>query len=97
MMDELVDTFGQLCRESDSLFLLPVYYAGGTAVQEVDSRSLADALTARNVSVTVVEDHDSCANHIATVVQSGDAVLSMGARDPDLPAFARSLVKRLGE
>jgi UDP-N-acetylmuramate--alanine ligase len=50
MFENLVETFSRCCRPGDRLWLLPVYYAGGTAERQADSDRLAAALQARGVA-----------------------------------------------
>jgi hypothetical protein len=42
-----------------------------------------------------VADYDALDAHLAREARAGDGVLSMGARDPFLPEFARRLVRSL--
>ena len=95
MMEELTDAFASVCRPDDRLFLLPVYYAGGTASRKVSSMDLAGRLHARGVKVELVDDYDALMSRVLLERRAGDAVLVMGARDPGLPAFARQLVGAL--
>lgn len=88
----LFTTLGKGCRR---LYLLPVYYAGGTASASVTSDALAAALAERGVPVEVALDYDSLVRRIVSEAEPGDVVLSMGARDPDLPALARRIVAAL--
>ena len=90
MKDELADSFAQVCRPGDHLFLLPVFYAGGTAQRTITSEDFAAMLRARGVAAEAVSDYPALAAGLAGA-QAGDAILGMGARDPELPRFARSL------
>jgi len=94
MMDELVSTVAAVCRPADQFCVLPVYYAGGTASRNVDSWNLVSALRERNVGAFHVNDYQAAINHIGRFASEGDAVLVMGARDPNLPRLARGFVAR---
>jgi UDP-N-acetylmuramate--alanine ligase len=91
MKDELAEAFVQVCRPDDRLFLLPVFYAGGTAQRSITSEDFAHLLQGRGVHVEAVPDYETLAARLADV-RTGDAILGMGARDPELPRFARRLV-----
>jgi UDP-N-acetylmuramate--alanine ligase len=95
MYEELVETFSSLCRDEDQLYLLPVYYAGGTAGGEQDSDVLADGLKERGVTARFIEFSDELESTVAGACRDGDAVLVMGARDPGLSGLARRILSAL--
>ncbi len=95
MKDSLTEMFCAALRPDDVLFLLPVYYAGGTAAQDISSDDLAAALQARGVKASVVRDYNDLTKQILETVTTRDTVLVMGARDPELPVFARQTAKRI--
>ncbi|MBW7907923.1 MAG: hypothetical protein H3C50_03255 [Kiritimatiellae bacterium] len=91
MHDELVDALASVMRAEDRLFILPVYYAGGTANRSVDSAHFVSALQERGVKVSLVSDYDGLRARLLSDVSEGDVILGMGARDPELPRFAHRL------
>ena len=93
MRADLADMFARTLRPADRLFLLPVYYAGGTAGAAQDSDGLAGDLAARGAPVERLPDYDQLAARLLPELRAGDAVLVLGARDPELPAFARRLAE----
>lgn len=95
MWDDLVDVFADLCSGQDRLYLLPVYYAGGTAETGVSSDQLADVLRGRGANVGVVHGYPELTAELADMLREGDTLMIMGARDPQLPVFARDLALRL--
>jgi UDP-N-acetylmuramate--alanine ligase len=95
MADELTDMFAEVCKPSDCLCVLPVYYVGGTASRKMTSQDFVARLRARGVAAEYVEDLRGCVERVAGLAVDGDVVLSMGARDPDLPEFARQVAARL--
>jgi UDP-N-acetylmuramate--alanine ligase len=95
MFDDLVDTFAGLCRPEDRLYLMPVYYAGGTVSKQRDSDELVAALRERGVPAAWMTDYDVLMAEVMTQARAGDVVLGMGARDPGIPRFARELVANL--
>lgn len=96
MSNALVDLFPRLCADGSRLYLLPVYYAGGTAQGSVSSDDLAARLVQAGVAVEVCGSFDALERALIRDGQNGDAVLVMGARDPELPGFCGRLVRRLG-
>ncbi|TFH18181.1 MAG: hypothetical protein E4H02_00665 [Lentisphaerales bacterium] len=94
MMEELTESIASVCRSSDLFMALPVYYAGGTADKTISSEQLVARLTEKSVVAASVGEKE-CLQTIKRTARPGDAVLVMGARDPDLPAFARRLAVEL--
>ena len=91
---ELAEAFGGAMGGEDRLFVLPVYYAGGTAQVKLTAEDWVAQLCARGIAAEHVADYDRLAARLDALVGPGDAVLGMGARDPGLPAFARRLATR---
>lgn len=96
MHDELVDSFAKTLRPNDRLFVLPVFYAGGTAKRSVTSDDFVSALRARAVAAELASDYAALRARLDAETQPGDTLLGMGARDPELPRFARALAQREG-
>lgn len=96
MFNDVVAMFAEVCRPQDRLFLMPVYYAGGTVSKQTDSDALAAALRGRDVPARWVPDYEALMSEILADRQVGEVVLCVGARDPGIPRFARDLVIRLG-
>jgi len=92
MMDGLEEAFARACRRQDRLWLLPVFDAGGTANRTVGSHDLAEKLRARDVPVALVKDFAALGAEMKAAARAGDTILIMGARDPQLPAFARAMI-----
>jgi UDP-N-acetylmuramate--alanine ligase len=95
MLSELVRTFCACARPEDRIFILPVYFAGGTVKRAVTADTLVNALRERRVNAELAATYDDLRARIKDAVRSGDAVLWMGARDPDLAVNARRLVAEL--
>lgn len=96
MKDELLAMFAETLRPPDMLFVLPVFYAGGTARRVFTSGEFVEALRARGLRAEYAPDFDALEARLARQAEKGDAILVMGARDPGLPAFARRLVSTIG-
>ena len=87
MCDALAAMFNSTLRPQDRLFLLPVYDAGGTADRSVNS----DALAARIRGCGFVETPEEAARHLMAQAPAFGAIVTAGARDPELPVTARRL------
>lgn len=91
MKDGYIRTFSGLLRPSDALFLLPVYYAGGTAAKDISSRDIAEGVKASGRSVSVLEDRAE----IFDMLGKWDSYVVFGARDDSLSDFAEEIAGRL--
>jgi UDP-N-acetylmuramate--alanine ligase len=91
MHAELVEALSTTMASDDKIFVLPVYYAGGTTNRVVTSEDFLNSLQDRGVSACLVQDYDELFVQLADVTRPGDTLLGMGARDPELPRFARRL------
>jgi UDP-N-acetylmuramate--alanine ligase len=89
-MDDLIETFKT--AHPASLFILPVYYAGGTVNRKTSSAELVERLNAAGVTAQLVPDYTTLKHQLEHNAKPGDAILGMGARDPKLPLFAKQLV-----
>jgi UDP-N-acetylmuramate--alanine ligase len=95
LFQELVDVFRSTLRKNDTLFLLPIYYAGGTVNKEMSSSDIAKELHNCKAEVFSPQKREDALPLIVSRVKSGDVVISMGARDPSLPLFAKSIAEAI--
>ncbi len=88
--EDLIRTFKQ--AHPKSIFILPVYYAGGTVEKKTTSADFVGKLNSAGVPAVLVQDYTTLKHELEQCAQSGDAILGMGARDPELPLFTKKLV-----
>ncbi len=91
MRREFASAFRESLHGEDTLILLPIFYAGGTATRDISSQDMAADLADCPFRVTAPADRHEAIAFVAENVREGDTVLSMGARDPSLSAFARGV------
>ena len=97
MKAEFLDAFAASLAPGDVLYLPEIFYAGGTAAKDISAADYARELKARGKDARFFADRSAIAADIAREAKSGDLVISMGARDPSLPGFARDLLASLGK
>jgi UDP-N-acetylmuramate--alanine ligase len=90
---ELVEVFNQHLGPRDVLYMLDIYYAGGTAEKSISSAELVQDI--RVPRTEHVRDRNALPGMIEAGSQSGDVVIIMGARDNTLSTLARDVVARL--
>ena len=96
LKDEYIATFRTAFRQNDSLYLLPIYYAGGTAQKNISSEDIIQGLGPVAFSAQALSGRDELLTRLKADARSEDCVLIMGARDPSLPALVRKVVEMFG-
>lgn len=91
MFEDLSTMFTETLRPDDHLFLLPVFDAGGTASRTIKTEALQERLAASGVKAEWFPDHTAAIMRISSLADAGDIIVTMGARDPDLPETAKAL------
>lgn len=95
MMDALARMFCGVMRPQDSLFLLPVYDAGGTADRSVNSDALASLLSDSPGRVELVSTLEEAESALRARAGASGAIVTAGARDPGLSVLARRLAGKV--
>ncbi len=93
--EELADTFARYLDETDSLYMVQPYYAGGTVDRTHDSGDVIDRIKAGGVSAGLMEDRAEIKAAILSSVKEGDRIVVMGARDDTLAEFAKEIYDAL--
>jgi len=91
MKQGYIEAFGKNLREEDHLILLPIFYAGGTSVQDVSSEDLFNEIKAAGKSAEVLQERSLLFNRI----KEWNTYVVFGARDDSLADFAREISLRL--
>jgi len=92
---DFVDTFSRELRTDDRLWMLEVFYAGGTASRDFSAADIVSEIAERGTQAEFAPSRAWLATRIAEEAKAGDLVLVMGARDPSLTDFARQIVAEL--
>jgi UDP-N-acetylmuramate--alanine ligase len=93
LKDEYSAVFQNVFRKNDILYLLPIYYAGGTAEKNISSEDIVNGLGRVPFIAQAVSDRDGLLTKLKADAGPGDCVLVMGARDPSLPALVKKIVE----
>ncbi len=92
---DFVETFATTLRADDRLWLLEIYYAGGTAVRDFSSSDIVAEIAARGTRAAFAASREDLVRAIAAEARTGDLVLVMGARDPSLTVLAKEILSAL--
>jgi UDP-N-acetylmuramate--alanine ligase len=78
----LMSEFGRAFSDADVLFLAPIYAASEDPIPGVDSERLAAAIREHgHRNVTYLAEKDQLTDAVASSIQAGDLVLTLGAGD----------------
>ncbi|MDD3020643.1 MAG: Mur ligase family protein [Alphaproteobacteria bacterium] len=97
MKDELRDAFLGGMKNGDVLFMPDVLYLGGTANMTPTAAEFINEINEmggiRGIKGQWFKHRDEIIRVIPQIVQPGDRIVVMGARDDTLPIFARKLLE----
>lgn len=92
LRQDFVETFATKLRPRDRIYMLEIFYAGGTAQRDFSAADIVAEIAERGAHAEFAPSRDWLISRIAAEARPGDMVLVMGARDPSLTAFARDLL-----
>ncbi len=96
LWQDFVRTFTSELSPDDRLWMLEVFYAGGTATRDFSAADIVDEIKAHGTNAAFAPSRDWLIERLAEDAKDGDVILVMGARDPSLTAFAREILGALG-
>ena len=96
LKDEYIATFRTCFQQHDSLYLLPIYYAGGTAQKDISSEDIIQGLGPVAFNAQALSNRDELLTRLKADARPEDCVLLMGARDPSLPGLVKKIVEMFG-
>jgi UDP-N-acetylmuramate--alanine ligase len=89
---DFVATFARELAPDDNLWMLEVFYAGGTATRDFSSADIVAEITSLGANAEFAATREWLVTRIAEEARPGDLVLVMGARDPSLTELARAIL-----
>jgi UDP-N-acetylmuramate--L-alanine ligase len=97
LRDDFVRSFSGALAPDDWLWMLEIFYAGGTAQRDFSAADIVAEIAARGRHAEFAPSREWLVERIAAEAREGDLVLVMGARDPSLTDLARRMVAALGQ
>ncbi|HSW63378.1 MAG TPA: Mur ligase domain-containing protein [Dissulfurispiraceae bacterium] len=91
MKNEYISAFSEHLRHSDHLVLLPIFFAGGTAQQDISSEDIAKGVRAMGKSAEAVSAREDVFEKIGV----WNNFVVFGARDESLAKFAGTLAQKI--
>jgi UDP-N-acetylmuramate-alanine ligase len=92
---DFVAAFSAALRPDDRLWLLEIFYAGGTAQRDFSAADIVADIVVSGKNAEFAATREVLQRRLLEEAQPGDLILIMGARDPSLTEFGRGLVKAL--
>jgi len=91
MRRELCEALARALDRADRAFLLPIYYAGGTAAMDISAAAVAAEAAAMGAPVEAIADRAALLARLAETARADDTILVMGARDDTLTGLCRDI------
>lgn len=95
LRNDFVHELASVLRPTDTIVMSEIFYAGGTAVKDISANDLIEDLKAKNCNALFVEDRKNLVSAIRPLLKENAVLLLMGARDPSLANFAKSVFEEL--
>jgi UDP-N-acetylmuramate--alanine ligase len=96
LKNEYIETFKSVFTKGDILYLLPIYYAGGTAQKDISSEILIQETGVTDFDKFTPQNRDELLLLLNQHIKENDCILLMGARDPSLGNFGKKIVDQFG-
>lgn len=91
LRDDFVKEISAVLRPQDEIWMSEIFYAGGTAVKDISAADLINDIKALGKNAFFVENRNEFVNEVRPHLSDNSVLLLMGARDPGLEAFGRSV------
>ncbi len=95
LRDDFVDTFSAALGPADRLWMLEVFYAGGTTTRDFSAADIVAEIAGRGARAEFAASRAALVARIAAEARPGDLVIVMGARDPSLTDLGREILRAL--
>jgi len=92
---DFVKEIAAALRPQDEIWMSEIFYAGGTAVKDISANDLINDIKALGKNALFVEDRNDFLKTVRPHLSGNSVLLLMGARDPGLEAFSRSVFESL--
>lgn len=91
LRQDFVKEIAAVLRPQDEIWMSEIFYAGGTAVKDISANDLIHDIKALDKHAYFVENRADLVERIRTHLTDDCVLLLMGARDPSLETFSKSV------
>jgi len=95
LKNDFIHEIASVLRPQDEIWMSEIFYAGGTAVKDISANDLILEIKALGKNAFFVEDRNELLEKIRPHLTNDCVLLLMGARDPGLEAFSKSVWEQL--
>jgi len=92
---DFVETFATELQGDDRLWMLEIFYAGGTATRDFSSADIVAEIQERGSLAEFAPSREGLVADLTAEARAGDLILVMGARDPSLTEFSKAILAAL--
>jgi UDP-N-acetylmuramate--alanine ligase len=92
---DFVHEIAAALRPQDEIWMSEIFYAGGTAVKDISANDLIEDIRALGKNAFFVDDRNEFLKTVRPSIAKPCVLLLMGARDPSLENFAKTLYQKL--
>ncbi len=92
---DFVKEIAAALRPQDEIWMSEIFYAGGTAVKDISANDLINDIKAIGKQAFFVNDRNHFLETVRPHLSGNSVLLLMGARDPGLEQFSRSIFQAL--
>ena len=95
LKNDFIHEIAEVLRPEDEIWMSEIFYAGGTAVKDISANDLIVEIKTLGKNAFFVEDRNAFLETARPHLTDNCVLLLMGARDPGLEAFSRSVWEKL--
>ena len=91
LKNDFIHEIATVLRPQDEIWMSEIFYAGGTAVKDISANDLIKEIRLQGKNAFFVEDRNELLENIKPHLTGDCVLLLMGARDPGLEGFCKSI------
>jgi UDP-N-acetylmuramate--alanine ligase len=95
LRNDFVKELAAVLRENDEIWMSEIFYAGGTAVKDISASDLINDIKALGKKAFFINDRKDFVEAVRPHLTGNAVLLLMGARDPSLETFSKSVFENL--
>ena len=95
LKNDFIKEISEALRDDDEIWMSEIFYAGGTAEKNISSEELVNGIRQNGKQAYFVADRNDFLSTVRKHLEKPSVLLLMGARDPGLEAFCKSVWENL--
>ncbi len=95
LKNDFIEAISKALRPQDEIWMSEIFYAGGTAIKDISANDLIQMIKITHPNAYFLEDRNYLVDTLRPHFTDDCVLLLMGARDPSLDVFAKSVFEAL--